>query len=462
MVLGKMFEQFVDKAPVCVMARVALSNLFAEERLNDLFARVAQKQYTRTLLFSTMTKLMSDVVFENVASLRAAFQRDSESIGVSVTAMYNKINGVEPGVCATLVQESARCCRDVIRAMKAERQPLVPGFRVRILDGNHFPGTEHRLEELRRMRAAALPGQALVVLDPALRLALRVFPCEDGHTQERALLDPVLATVEKGDLWIADRNFCTTNFLFGISARQGGFLIRQHKSTLHWKPLEKCVRRGKCETGKLFEQPIELSHPETGETIVIRRIVLKLDTPTRDGDREIHLLTNLTEDEAVAVLVAETYRERWQLENVFLELTQTLNSEIRTLGYPAAAIFGFCLALAAYNAISLIKAAMSVEFGWPKIESEVSGYYLSEEIARTTPGMLIALPEKNWIVFENLSPKELAKTLVTLAQHTNLTRYKKHPRGPKRPQPKKSSGAKIKHVATARILKKRKPAKPPR
>jgi IS4 transposase len=28
-----------------------------------------------------------------------------------------------------------------------------------------------------------------VVLDPALRMPIDVFPCEDGHTQERALLD---------------------------------------------------------------------------------------------------------------------------------------------------------------------------------------------------------------------------------------------------------------------------------
>ena len=42
-------------------------------------------------------------------------------------------------------------------------------------------------------------GKSRVVLDPALMLAIDVFPCEDGHTQERALLDPVLATVAAND-----------------------------------------------------------------------------------------------------------------------------------------------------------------------------------------------------------------------------------------------------------------------
>jgi len=59
-------------------------------------------------------------------------------------------------------------------------------------------------------------------------LATEVVLCEDGHAQERALLGQVLPLVEQDDLWIADRNLCTVNFLFGIAARGGGFVIRQH------------------------------------------------------------------------------------------------------------------------------------------------------------------------------------------------------------------------------------------
>lgn len=311
------------------------------------------------------------------------------------------------------------------------------------------------------MRAGALPGQALVVLDPALRLVIDVFPCEDGHTQERALLEDVLPTVRKGDLWIDDRNFCTTKFLFGIHRRKGKFLTRQHASTLSWKPLSRLRRRGRTDTGTVWEQSIELTDLATDETLVVRRVILKLDQPTRDGETEIRLLTTLTEAEADAMTVARTYRERWQIEGVFLELTQTLNSEIRTLGYPQAAIFGFCLALLAYNAMSLVKAALSVPFGFPKVEQDVSGYYLSLEVARTTPGMLIALPEQQWTRFRGLPAIELAQTLVQIANHVCLTKYQKHPRGPKTPQPKKQSGAKVKHVATARILKKRLQQSPP-
>jgi hypothetical protein len=59
-------------------------------------------------------------------------------------------------------------------------------------------------------------------------------------------------------------------------------------------------------------------------------------------------------------------------------------------------------------------------------------------------------------MFHDLAPRELAGVLVRLAAAVRLPKYRKHPRGPKKPKPKKQSGAKIKHVATAKILAARK------
>ena len=96
----------------------------------------------------------------------------------------------------------------------------MPGYRAKILDGNGLGATEHRLSVLLDTSAGALPGKSLVVLEPALGLATDIFPCEDGHAQERSLLPEVLETVAAGDLWIGDRNFCTTGFIFNIESKQ--------------------------------------------------------------------------------------------------------------------------------------------------------------------------------------------------------------------------------------------------
>ena len=90
---------------------------------------------------------------------------------------------------------------------------------------------------------------------------------------------------------------------------------------------------------------------------------MELDKPTRDGDREIHLLTNLPAKDARARVVAELYRRRWTIETAFQELEATLDGEISALGYPKAALLAFCVALVPYNVMSTVKAALRGAWG---------------------------------------------------------------------------------------------------
>ena len=51
------------------------------------------------------------------------------------------------------------------------------------------------MKELREATGRALPGKSLVVYEPALGVVTDVFPCENGHAQERSLFGAVLDTV---------------------------------------------------------------------------------------------------------------------------------------------------------------------------------------------------------------------------------------------------------------------------
>lgn len=454
--LGKRFEAFVERSPASVMVRAALERSFDADRLDALFEKTAQKGYTRELLFSTLVRLMSEVVLGVSPSVHAAYQDAEEPLGVSVTAVYDKLAGLEPEVSAALVRDSAQHLGPVMEALEGPTRSLLAGYRVLILDGNHLAGTEHRLKELRRMRAAALPGQALVVLDPGRMLIVDVLPWEDAHDQERALLEQIVPKVRPQDLWIDDRNFCTTKFLFGISRQQGCFLVRQHASTLHWELLGPRQSCGRVPTGRVYEQAVRLDDPKTGESLVARRVTVQLDKPTRGGEKEIHLLTNLPAEKADARKVADLYLERWTIERVFQDLTVALTCEIDTLGYPKAALFGFCLALVAYNAVSLVQTAWRAVHG-PKLQADVSWYYVCLHVSKVYTGMMIAVPGPHWDIFRRLAAEDFAAVLRDLAARIDLRRFRKHRRGPKKPPPKKLSGAKIHHVATARILKERSP-----
>ena len=445
--LPSVFQSFVERSPIGVMAHAVIVSLFRSERLDALFERTAQRQYQRTLLFSAVVELMQSVVLGVEPTVYAAYRKRRHALSVSDQAVYDKLDGMELGVSAALVRDSARQAEEAIGYLNARRDPWLPGYRVRVLDGNHLAATEHRLEELRTTWAAPLPGRALVVLEPTSGLATQVFLTPDGHAQERSLLDEVLATVEPDDLWIADRQFCTLKFLATIAAKQGFFSIRQH-GTLQGHLRGRRVLQCDSPTGTVYEQAIDIHFEE--QTVRLRRITVELKEATRDGDWHLHLLTNLPA-EVAAVSVAELYHHRWSIEKLFWEVTTTLTCEIRTLCYPKAALFVFSLALVAANAVAIIKAALRAAHGEEAADG-LSGYYLALEVRQVHPGLLIAIPPEEWSPIAAMEAKAFARWLKVIAGRVDLARYRKTPRGPKKPPPKKSRYRNGGHVSTHKLL----------
>jgi hypothetical protein len=228
MILGQVFEQFVNKSPLSVMSRATIEHAFSASALDELFDRSAQRGYTRDLLFSTTVDLMSLVVCGTSPHVQAAYKHLQERVPVTLKSLYEKLQNIETAVSANLVSHVAGRCQGLITELGGASPALMPGQRVRILDGNHLAATEKRLKVTRGHSAGTLPGQSLAVLDPASMLITNVILCEDGHTQERALIDQVLPLVQAGDVWIKDRNFCTVDFLLGIQQRQAFFVVRRH------------------------------------------------------------------------------------------------------------------------------------------------------------------------------------------------------------------------------------------
>jgi hypothetical protein len=454
MLLNHVFERFMEKTPFAVMARSLLERTLTPEALNALFEEKADTQYTRELTFSSVVDLMGQVVTSAFPSVRAAFLNKSFGISVSLTSMYNKLQGVESPVAAELVRHSARQLQPLIRAIGGSLPEPVPGYPMYVLDGNNIAATEHRLGETRDNSAAPLPGKSLCIFRPAYQLVTDIVLCEDGHAQERSLVDPVLALVEKGSLWVADRNFCFQRFLLGIAKKLGFFVIREHAG-LNYKVTSKLRRKGKSESGEILEQGIVIKE-EDGTKHHLRRIVVKLKKATEDGDWELAILSNLP-DEVSAVVVSEAYRKRWTIEGGFLDMTTTLDCEINTLCYPRAALFVFCVAVMAYNLQSAIKGVMRSEYGAEKVETDLSRYFMADEIGQVYRGMMVALPPEEWGVFRQMSFKQYVAFLKRLARNVDFERYPKTRRGPKKAKPKRHYDPEHPHVSVAKLLLARNP-----
>jgi IS4 transposase len=449
MLLGSMFDNFVERKPYCVMARAALERMLAASRLDELFRAHAAAQYERELLFSQLIEVMARVVTRVDRSVLRAVESLRDVLTVSDEAIYQKLRGVETSVSQAVVRDSFREAGTVLEQLKVADRTWVRGFRVKILDGNHLAATQHRIAELRTIWDAPLPGRALVVWDQITRLVRDVFLTEDGHAQERSLLKQVLETVEQYDLWIADRNFCTLGFLFGLWSKRARFVIRQH-GTLVGKPQGRRKLVGKTIRGeKVYEQSVVLTYE--GRERTVRRITVQLQTSTRDGDTELHIFTNLTVREANGVRVAELYQKRWTIEAVFHELTMALQCEVNTLGYPKAALFAFCVALLLENTLAMLKGSLRAVHG-EEATDDLSGNLLSYELQTTCEGMMVAIPPEHWTPFATMSLKEFVNHLKSLAMRVKITRYRKYRRGPKKPPTPRDKYHNGGHASTFKIL----------
>jgi IS4 transposase len=160
-----------------------------------VFEAERQRQYSRELMFSTVVELMMLVSLGLRPSLHAA-ARQMGNLPVSVTSLYDKVNHTEPGILQALVQGSAQRLAPVMARMGV--QPSLAGYELRVLDGNHLPGSEKRLGVLRGHRGAALPGQSIVVYDPDSGLVTDMIAGEDAHQSERTLAIPLLQGAKGG------------------------------------------------------------------------------------------------------------------------------------------------------------------------------------------------------------------------------------------------------------------------
>jgi hypothetical protein len=197
--------------------------------------------------------------------------------------------------------------------------------------------------------------------------------------------------------------------------------------------------------------------------IRLRRIELHLDQSTGSGDTVVRILTNLP-SEKPAEEVATLYRRRWSIEGMFQWLESVLHSEVRTLGYPRAALFAFCVAVLSFNVLSTIRAAVEREHRVDREQDAgISLFYVTNEIRSSHRGMLIAVPPDAWRPFDALSDEDFSSTFLELAASVDPKPLRKHPRTSKKVVKKGYVPGHVasRHLSTARVLASRKKEQTP-
>ncbi|MDJ0571020.1 MAG: hypothetical protein QNJ53_18495, partial [Pleurocapsa sp. MO_192.B19] len=121
------------KSPVTVIVRTLMEVVLAESQLDELFEKTAQTGYTKEILFSTLVKMMTQVVCSVRQSIGAVYKATADELGVSKSAVYGKLNRLEPNVSQALVRYSAREMTAMIEQVGGQLPALLPKYRVKIL-----------------------------------------------------------------------------------------------------------------------------------------------------------------------------------------------------------------------------------------------------------------------------------------------------------------------------------------
>src|SRR2546428_10938530 len=89
-------ERFVKRSPLTVMTHLTLRRALAAPWLDALFAQHAERQYVRSLLFSTVVDLLASVTFGFRPSIHAAVKAAGDNPPGSGKAAGGKTNPSGP------------------------------------------------------------------------------------------------------------------------------------------------------------------------------------------------------------------------------------------------------------------------------------------------------------------------------------------------------------------------------
>ena len=447
-------KRFEEHAPACVMAREALEHALPAAWVDEVFEASRRRQYPRELMYSTTVELMTLVRLGLRPSLHAAARKMGE-LPVSVAALYDKLKRTEPAILRGLVAGSAQRLAPVAGQLDAHAS--LPGWQLRIVDGKHLPASEKRLQPLRGHRGAALPGHSVGVYDPDLGLVNDLVACEHAHESERVGVQPLVDSAQPGQLWIAERHFCTYAIVRGLSQAGASFIVREHARHPRLIGQGQWTQGSRIDTGRVREQAIDVQviddDASAPQARTWRRIEIELDTPTDAGETVIRLWINLPAS-VDAATIAALYRKRWRIEGMFQRLESVLHSEIKSLGHPRAALLGFTVAVLAYNVLSLLQRAVKQAHREESPQLDVSTYHLAEHVKSGYEGMLTALPAEHWPRATEQTAQALAERLLRLARRILPRQVATSKRSPKIAKPKGYVDGSIarSHVSTARLL----------
>ena len=220
------------------------------------------------------------------------------------------------------------------------------GRRVKILDGTSLsmpdtPANQKQWPQSRGQKpGCGFPLLRLVGLFSLGSGALLRYAFGSKHEQENWLCRGVLEGLEKGDVLLADRGFCSYGLIGVLLARGVDCVMRLHQARP--RDFRQGKRLGKDDRLVIWRKdrprkndPWGAEHGALPETLVVRLVRFRVEVPGFRSEQIFLATTLLDPAEYPLKILGDLYRALWNIELRYREIKTTLGAEVLRCKSPA-------------------------------------------------------------------------------------------------------------------------------
>jgi hypothetical protein len=328
--------------------------------LHAIWAQHRGRCYEDTLTFPELVGVFADALTRHQGSGADAIASALRlrQLSTQPRAVYAKLGRLPLPLAEAFLSTLTARLRQLFPPglLRNDLPPSLAQLTVVVLDGKKIKKVAKRLLAARGRPGKLYGGHLLAAYLPADGLVAAMAADPDGEANDIRLMPRVMPLVRDAvagpRLWVADSQFCDLDqpalFCQGDDHMLLRFTLRNSFEVDAGRP----ARHGVSEAGQAFvEEWGWMGAAKDERRRYLRRITLK-----RPGEDDVILVTDLLdEQEYPAADLLATYLLRWQIENVYQQITEVFGLE-RLIGCtPQATVFQAALCLVIDNVVQLIR-----------------------------------------------------------------------------------------------------------
>ncbi len=360
--------------------------------LDDLFDRHRGRCYEDQLTFAELVRVLADALTRYQGRGRGAIldavQRSQ--IPCQVRAVYGKLARLPLPLAEAFLTALTQRLRPLLptAARPAALPASLDGLSVVVVDGKKIKRVAKRLLPTRNQPGKLYGGKLLVAYLPAEGVAVALAADVDGEANDIRSVPHLLPTVREvvtgPRLWVADRQFC--DLIQPRRFADGGdhFVVRYGHNTSFHPDGTRAAVDGTDADGRAIRQEWGWLRAESqGE----RRLYVRRVTLVRPGDEDVGVVTDLLDETRYpAADLLAVYLARWQIENVFQQITEVFHLQ-RLIGCrPPATVFQASLCLVLFNVLQLVRGYITAGQPEPVVE-DVSAEQIFADVTKDVVGL---------------------------------------------------------------------------